>query len=156
MDLMVEAGFDKVFVGLETPAEESLAECNKFQNKERDMVAAVKKIQNHGLQVLGGFIVGFDSDPPNIFETQINFIQRLGVVTAMVGLLTALPKTRLYNRLKAEGRLLRSSTGNNTDLSLYGWLATGKKPCAVNAGTEMRSEFGQIPDGGGFYARWFF
>lgn len=118
MDMMVEAGFDKVFVGLETPAEESLAECNKFQNKQRDMVAAVKKIQNHGMQVLGGFIVGFDSDTPSIFDSQINFIQRIGVVTAMVGLLTALPKTRLYNRLKAEGRLLKDSSGNNTDGSL--------------------------------------
>lgn len=118
MDLMAESGFDKVFIGLETPIEESLAECNKFQNKERDMVAEVKKIQNHGMQVLGGFIVGFDSDPPSIFDSQINFIQKTGVVTAMVGILTALPKTRLHNRLEAEGRLLKVSSGNNTDGSL--------------------------------------
>jgi len=118
MDMMVQAGFDKVFIGLETPLEESLAECNKFQNEKRDMVAAVKKIQNNGMQVLGGFIVGFDSDPETIFDTQINFIQKIGVVTAMVGILNALPKTRLYNRLKAEGRLLENSSGNNTDGSL--------------------------------------
>ena len=118
MDLMVEAGFDKVFVGLETPAEESLAECNKFQNENRDMVAAVKTIQNHGMEVLGGFIVGFDSDPETIFDSQINFIQNIGVATAMVGILTALPKTRLYNRLKQEGRLLKGSSGNNTDASI--------------------------------------
>ncbi|MDD5095806.1 MAG: DUF4070 domain-containing protein [Dehalococcoidia bacterium] len=118
MDLMVAAGFNKVFVGLETPVEESLAECNKFQNKSRDMAAAVKKIQNHGMQVMGGFIVGFDSDPPAIFERQITFIQKIGVVTAMVGVLSALPKTRLHNRLKAEGRLVKVSSGNNMDGSL--------------------------------------
>lgn len=118
MDMMVEAGFDKVFVGLETPEEESLAECNKFQNEKRDMVAAVKAIQNHGMEVLGGFIVGFDHDPESIFDSQINFIQKIGVATAMVGILTALPKTKLHNRLKQEGRLLKTSTGNNTDTSI--------------------------------------
>ncbi len=118
MNLMAAAGFKKVFIGLETPSEESLAECGKFQNKRLDMIAAVKKIQNHGMQVLGGFIVGFDNDPPSIFETQINFIQNLGVVTAMVGLLQALPKTKLYNRLKEEGRLLKTGSGDNTDGSL--------------------------------------
>ncbi|MDP3995737.1 MAG: DUF4070 domain-containing protein [bacterium] len=118
MKLMIEAGFDKVFVGLETPNEESLEECNKLQNEGRDMVVAVKKIQNHGMQVLGGYIVGFDNDPPSIFDAQIAFIQKTGVVVAMVGLLDALPKTRLYERLKAEGRLLTTSSGNNTDLSM--------------------------------------
>ncbi len=118
MEMMVEAGFDKVFIGLETPDEGSLAECNKFQNENRDMSASVKNIQNHGMQVLGGFIVGFDSDPESIFDAQINFIQKIGVVTAMVGILTALPKTRLYNRLKSENRLLQSSSGNNTDGTL--------------------------------------
>lgn len=118
MQLMVEAGFDKVFVGLETPIEESLAECNKTQNRNRDMVAAVKKMQDHGLQVLGGFIVGFDGDPPSIFDKQIEFIQKTGVVVAMVGILDALPKTKLYERLKAGGRLLTVSSGNNTDLSI--------------------------------------
>ena len=118
MDMMIDAGFDKVFIGLETPYEESLAECNKFQNKKRDMTEAVKTIQNRGMQVLGGFIVGFDSDPESIFDKQINFIQNIGVVTAMVGILTALPKTRLYNRLKSEGRLLNRTSGNNTDGTL--------------------------------------
>jgi len=118
MRLMIEAGFNKVFIGLETPIEASLAECNKFLNESGDMVAAVKKIQHFGMQVLGGFIVGFDNDPPSIFESQIKFIQRMGVVTAMVGILTALPKTRLYNRLKEEGRLLKTSSGDNTDGSL--------------------------------------
>jgi radical SAM superfamily enzyme YgiQ (UPF0313 family) len=118
MRLMTDAGFNKVFLGLETPIEESLVECNKFQNRNRDMVASVKKIQNRGLEVFGGFIVGFDHDPLSIFESQINFIQKIGVATAMVGLLTALPGTRLHARLEKEGRLLKDSSGNNTDGSL--------------------------------------
>ncbi len=120
MELMVKAGFNTIFVGIETPNEESLAECNKVQNKERDLVASVKKIQNHGLQVQGGFILGFDSDPASIFKSQINFIQKSGIVTAMVGLLNVPRGTRLYQRLKSEGRLLEGSafSGNNTDCSL--------------------------------------
>lgn len=118
MQLMVEAGFERVFVGIETPNEDSLAECNKQQNKGRDLVAAVKKIQNHGLEVQGGFIVGFDSDPVSIFHSQINFIQRSGIVTAMVGLLNAPRGTRLYQRLKKENRLLNEFSGNNTDCSI--------------------------------------
>lgn len=118
MQLMVKAGFDTVFVGIETPNEESLAECGKSQNKNRDMVAAVKKLQNFGLVVQGGFIVGFDNDPLSIFENQINFIQKSGIVTAMVGLLNAPHGTKLYQRLKKENRLIKNFTGNNTDCSM--------------------------------------
>jgi len=118
MQLMVEAGFSTVFIGIETPNDESLAECNKTQNKNRDLVASVKKIQNYGLEVQGGFIVGFDSDPLSIFKNQINFIQNSGIVTAMVGLLQAPQGTRLFQRLKKENRLLRGSSGDNTDFSL--------------------------------------
>ncbi len=117
MQLMVKAGFNRVFVGIETPNEESLAECNKLPNKNRDLVASVRKIQNHGLEVQGGFIVGFDSDPLSIFKSQINFIQKSGIVTAMVGLLNAPPGTTLYQRLRQENRLLKEFTGNNTDCS---------------------------------------
>jgi len=103
-------------VGIETPNEESLVECNKFNNTNRDLVASVKKLQNHGLQVQGGFIIGFDSDPSSIFKSQINFIQKSGIVTAMVGLLNAPPGTKLYHRLKKENRLLPADTsGDNTD-----------------------------------------
>ena len=115
MQLMVEAGFDNVFVGIESPNEESLVECNKMPNKNRDLLASVKKIQNHGFQVQGGFIVGFDSDPVSIFKAQINFIQKSGIVTAMVGVLMAPPETRLYKRLKKENRLLPGGSGDNTD-----------------------------------------
>jgi radical SAM superfamily enzyme YgiQ (UPF0313 family) len=114
LDLMVRAGFKKVFVGLETPVTESLEECRKVQNSKRDLVGAVHAIQGAGLEVMGGFIVGFDSDPLDIFRRQFEFIQRSGVVTAMVGLLTALPQTRLYERLAREGRMLADSIGDNT------------------------------------------
>jgi radical SAM superfamily enzyme YgiQ (UPF0313 family) len=97
--LMVEAGFTKVFVGIETPSVESLEECHKVQNRGRDLVEVVRTLQRHGLEVMGGFIVGFDNDGWDIFKRQFEFIQRSGVVTAMVGLLTALPQTRLYHRL---------------------------------------------------------
>ena len=118
VNLMVKANFDTVFIGIETPNESSLAECGKSQNENRDMVAAVKKLQNFGLHVYGGFIVGFDSDPATIFENQINFIQKSGIVTAMVGLLNAPRGTKLYHRLKGENRLLKSFTGDNTDFSM--------------------------------------
>jgi len=118
MQLMVDAGFDTVFIGVESPNEESLAECDKHQNKKRDLIAAVKKIQNFGIQVQGGFIVGFDSDPISIFKSQINFIQKSGIVTAMVGLLNAPRGTRLYKRLKSEHRLLDHFSGDNTDCSI--------------------------------------
>ena len=118
MHLMSRAGFNKVFVGIETPHEASLRECDKKQNTKRDLIASVKTLQNHGFEVMGGFIVGFDNDPATIFETQINFIQKSGIVTAMVGLLNAPKGTRLYQRLKGENRLLKESTGDNTDFSL--------------------------------------
>lgn len=118
MQLMVEAGFNTVFVGIESPNEESLVECNKSPNQNRDLVASVKKIQNHGMEVQGGFIVGFDSDPLSIFKNQINFIQNSGIVTAMVGLLNAPPGTRLHQRLEKENRLVKVFTGNNTDCSI--------------------------------------
>jgi radical SAM superfamily enzyme YgiQ (UPF0313 family) len=115
MQMMVEAGFDKVFIGIETPDEDSLTECSKNLNKNRDMVEDVKRIQRAGFQVEGGFIVGFDNDTPSIFQRQIDFIQKSGIVTAMVGLLQALPGTRLYERLKREGRLIEYISGDNTD-----------------------------------------
>ncbi len=115
MKMMVAAGFDTVFVGIETPDEDGLAECNKKQNKNRDLIESVKRIQRTGLQVQGGFIVGFDSDKPSIFQRQIDFIQNSGIVTAMVGLLQAPPGTKLYERLKNEGRLRGLVSGDNVD-----------------------------------------
>lgn len=118
IDLMTQAGFGAVFIGIETPSEEGLAECGKTQNTNRNLVAAIKKLQNNGLQVQAGFIVGFDSDTPAIFDRQISFIQESGIVTAMVGMLNVLPGTKLFQRLKNEKRLLMVASGNNTDASI--------------------------------------
>ncbi|MGO9121919.1 MAG: B12-binding domain-containing radical SAM protein [Desulfomonilaceae bacterium] len=118
MRLMTAAGFESVFLGLETPAEECLEECGKHQNRAMDLVEAVKTIQRNGMEVMGGFIIGFDNDPPNIFDRQIKFIQNSGVVKAMIGLLNAPPGSRLYRRLKEEGRLLGDGSGDNCDGSM--------------------------------------
>jgi len=118
MKLMTDAGFGTVFIGIETPNKESLVECAKPQNMKRDMVESVKRIQNCGMEVQGGFIVGFDSDPLSIFKSQINFIQKSGIVTAMVGLLNAPRGTRLYERLIRQNRIIKNGSGNNTDCSL--------------------------------------
>jgi len=115
MRRMVEAGFDTVFIGIETPDEVGLVECSKHHNRGRDLVGDVKRVQRAGLQVQGGFIVGFDSDTPSIFQRQREFIQRSGIVTAMVGLLNAPRGTRLYSRLEREGRLIGRITGDNAD-----------------------------------------
>ena len=113
--MMSAAGFNTVFVGIETPSEASLTECNKNQNRDRDLVESVRSIQHAGLQVQGGFIVGFDSDSPAIFQQQIDFIQKSGIVSAMVGLLQAPLGTRLHARLQAENRLLSVISGDNVD-----------------------------------------
>ncbi|OPY63629.1 MAG: Ribosomal protein S12 methylthiotransferase RimO [Syntrophorhabdaceae bacterium PtaU1.Bin034] len=118
MRLMVEAGFDTVFIGIETPDENSLDECNKSQNKNRDLLACVKAVQRSGLQVQAGFIVGFDNDSPSIFDRLTRFIQESGIVTAMVGLLNAPRGTKLHARLQKEGRLLHEITGDHMDLSM--------------------------------------
>jgi radical SAM superfamily enzyme YgiQ (UPF0313 family) len=115
MSMMVEAGFGSVFVGIETPEEASLAECGKKQNLKRDLVEDVRRIQRAGMEVQGGFIIGFDHDTPSTFQRLTEFIQKSGIVTAMVGLLQAPHGTRLYERLKKAGRLLETMTGNNVD-----------------------------------------
>jgi radical SAM superfamily enzyme YgiQ (UPF0313 family) len=118
MQMMRETGINAAFIGIETPDEDSLQACHKVQNKNRDLLQNVKKIQKAGLQVSGGFIVGFDSDAPSVFQRQIDFIQRSGIVSAMVGLLNAPKNTRLYQRLKEEDRLTVDPTGSNTDYTM--------------------------------------
>jgi radical SAM superfamily enzyme YgiQ (UPF0313 family) len=115
MSMMADAGFESVFIGIETPDENSLAECCKTHNKNRDLLQDVRKIHRYGLQVMGGFIVGFDSDTPSIFQRQIDFIQKSGIVTAMVGLLQAPPGTRLFERLTREKRVFTEFSGDNVD-----------------------------------------
>ncbi|MEW5814031.1 MAG: B12-binding domain-containing radical SAM protein [Spirochaetota bacterium] len=115
MQMMSLANFHKVFLGIETPCIESLKETGKLQNTTRNLNEVIKTIQRNGMQVMGGFIVGFDNDPENIFDVQTQFIQKSGVVFAMVAILNALPQTRLWYRLKAEGRLLSATGGEATD-----------------------------------------
>ena len=115
LSLMVKAGFDSVFIGIESPDETALSECHKIQNKNRDLLESVAIIHRSGLQVMGGFIVGFDSDPPSIFQRQIDFIQNSGIVMAMVGMLQAPPGTRLFDRLQRQSRVVRPFTGDNVD-----------------------------------------
>ncbi len=118
MHLMGQAGFESVFVGIESPNESSLHECKKIPNKNRDLLGSVHAIQRSGIQVFGGFILGFDNDPPSIFSSLITFIRESGIVTAMVGILNAPRGTRLHQRLAKEGRLLNSFTGDNTDCTI--------------------------------------
>jgi len=134
MEMMVKAGFNTVFIGIESPEEESLKECGKFQNINRDLLESIKIIQNNGLQVQAGFIIGFDKDKSSIFDKMILFIQASGILTAMVGLLQAAPKTRLWERLKKEKRLISEPTGSNTDCTInfkpkmpYRYLISGYK-----------------------------
>jgi radical SAM superfamily enzyme YgiQ (UPF0313 family) len=132
VSMMVQAGFDMVFVGIETPNQASLAETGKHQNQGRNLQEDVQRLQSSGLQVLGGFIVGFDSDTPAIFPKMVDFIQKSGIVTAMVGLLHALPGTRLYERLKKENRLLADSNGDN--VSLFTNIVTTMHPETLREG----------------------
>src|SRR4029079_8680017 len=115
---MEDAGFRRVFLGIETPGEESLKEAQQGQNTRRDLLESVKKIQSYGMEVMAGFIVGFDNDPEDIFERQVKFINESGIPLAMVGLLNALPDTQLWRRLEKEERLLKMSDGNNTDCTV--------------------------------------
>lgn len=151
LKLMVKAGFDTVFVGIETPNEESLTECSKNQNKGRDLVESVKTLQRAGLQVQGGFIVGFDNDSPSIFEQQIDFIQKSGIVTAMVGLLQAPLGTGLYERMQKEDRLVNDFSGDNVDGSTNIIPKMGLEP--LRSG--YRKILNQIYDPKLYYARVF-
>jgi len=114
LGMMREAHFTRVFLGIETPVAASLKETSKFQNLRKDLLESVKLIQAYGMEVMGGFIVGFDNDPPDVFDRQIEFIRKAAIPLSMVGLLNAIPNTQLWRRLKAEGRLLKTSLGNNT------------------------------------------
>jgi len=118
MTMMTATGFTSTFIGIETPEEDSLTGCHKIQNKNRNLIDSVRKIQQNGMQVSGGFIVGFDTDAPSIFQRQVEFIQQSGIVSAMVGLLNAPKNTKLYQRLMQENRLTIEASGDNTDCSM--------------------------------------
>jgi len=114
MNLMCAAGIDMVFIGIETPEVDSLKKAGKSQNVGEDLLESVMRIQRRGIEVMGGFILGFDSDRNDIFQRQIDFIRRAASALAMVGILIALPGTRLYRGLELEGRIIGESSGNNT------------------------------------------
>jgi radical SAM superfamily enzyme YgiQ (UPF0313 family) len=107
LELMVDANIHSVFIGIETPNEASLRETKKYQNVRRDgtILDRIRTIQDAGIEVWCGLILGFDHDDASIFEAQRTFIREAGIVHAMVGMLHAIPKTPLYARLQAEGRL---------------------------------------------------
>lgn len=152
MSMMVEAGFDTVFIGIETPCNDSLSECSKHQNQNRNLLNCIDNIQRHGLQVQGGFILGFDSDPDNIFDILIRFIQNSGIVVAMVGLLNAPRGTKLFQRLNNENRITSDVTGNNTDFSMnfiprmdFNKLAEGYKK-VVNTIYDPKNYYRRVTD----------
>jgi radical SAM superfamily enzyme YgiQ (UPF0313 family) len=107
MQLMVDANVNAVFIGIESTSEESLRETKKFQNVRPcgTLVERVHAIQNAGLEVWSGMILGFDHDDSSVFAAQVDFLRQARIQHAMVGMLSAIPKTPLYARLAAEGRL---------------------------------------------------
>ena len=129
--LMKAAGFIRVFLGIETPVEASLKEANKLQNTQRSLLDSVRCIQQHGIEVMAGFIVGFDSDPDDVFDRQVEFIEESAIPIAMVGLLQALPGTQLYRRLEREGRLVSDANGNNIDCNLS-FIPTMSAQCLLD------------------------
>ena len=114
MQLMKDAGFKSVFLGIETPDEPGLIASNKMQNTRRSLLQSVGRIQSHGIEVMGGFILGFDTDKEDIFDRMVEFIEKSGIPIAMVGLLQAMPGTQLFRRLRREGRIVDAGGGNNT------------------------------------------
>lgn len=113
-----KAHFQWVFIGIESPDEESLKETKKYQNMRGDMLSSIRKVYSYGIEVFAGFIVGFDNDTNKIFDKQFEFVMNSGIQAAMIGLLTALPKTPLYERLEREGRLISdANSSDNTKLS---------------------------------------
>ncbi len=118
LQLFKDARFTSVFLGIETPDEQSLIANHKLQNTRRNLLDSVQRIQQYGIEVMGGFILGFDTDREDVFDRMVDFIQKSGIALAMVGLLQALPGTQLFRRLRSEGRILNSGGGDNTDCDL--------------------------------------
>jgi radical SAM superfamily enzyme YgiQ (UPF0313 family) len=118
LQLMKDAGFRSVFLGIETPDVRGLIATNKLQNTRRGLLESVAAIQSYGIEVMGGFILGFDTDHEDIFDRMVEFIQASGIPIAMVGLLQAMPGTQLFQRLRGEGRIVDAGGGNNTSLRL--------------------------------------
>ena len=117
LGLLRAANFTTIFIGIESPRKASLAESKKTQNLRGDLVENVRRVQAYGIQVQAGMIVGFDHDDATIFEEQLRFIQEARIPVSMTGMLQAMPKTPLYDRIEREGRLITESTGDQFVLS---------------------------------------
>src|SRR5712691_916818 len=112
LQLMREANFSTIFVGIESPRAASLQETHKTQNLRESILDSVHRVQRAGMEVMAGMIVGFDHDDPSIFDEQFHFIQEARIPVSMTGMLNAVPKTPLYERLKKAGRLIAESVGD--------------------------------------------
>jgi radical SAM superfamily enzyme YgiQ (UPF0313 family) len=112
--LLRDANFGSVFIGIESPRKASLAETHKTQNEKLDLVAAVHKVQSYNLFISAGMIVGFDQDDPTIFDEQYDFLQAAQIPVVMLSVLLAVPRTPLYQRLEAAGRI-----NNGDDVERY-------------------------------------
>lgn len=133
MTLMRDAGFDMVFIGIETPDEAVLKSMNKLHNTRLNLLDAVRTIHRYGMEVTGGFIVGNDSDPDDICDRIFEFCQKAGIPGVMVGLLTPVKGSRLHERLRTEKRLIKNSSGNNThSFELEFTPVEGKDPVAIS------------------------
>jgi radical SAM superfamily enzyme YgiQ (UPF0313 family) len=118
LELFPAAGMEWVFIGIESPDEASLKEAQKFQNTRQDILSSVRTVYAHGIDILAGFIVGFDHDTVQTFDRQHDFIVQSGIQASMIGLLTAAPKTPLYARLQNEGRIIEgANSADNTKLA---------------------------------------
>jgi radical SAM superfamily enzyme YgiQ (UPF0313 family) len=146
---MVEANFMYVFLGIETPSAEALKGSKKFQNLRRDNLEQVRIIQESGLWVLAGFIVGFDSDDQTIFERQREFIERTAITWAMAGMLQAPPTTPLYDRMKKEGRLFENSE-NTSNFSAPNFRTAMPLPALLRGLSKLLAD---LYEPGAFFAR---
>lgn len=113
LDLLRKARFYELFIGIETPHAETLLQMRKKNNIHIDLHEAVQNIQSRGIEVMGGFILGFDTDPEDIFNSMIDFIQKAAIPQAMIGLLNALPNSTFYRRMEQEGRISSEFSGDN-------------------------------------------
>ncbi len=124
MELMIDCGFKKVFLGIETPDESSLSLTQKFQNTRDPLSESVDKITKTGLQVMAGFIIGFDGEKSGAGDRIVHFVEQTGIPLAMFSMLQVLPNTALWTRLEKEGRLLATETGNINQTTLMNFIPT--------------------------------
>jgi len=123
MDLMVECNFNAVFLGIETPDEDSLQLTKKFQNTRSSLAESVEAIIRTGLRPMAGFIIGFDGEKTGAGDRIVRFAELTGIPTTTFAMLQALPNTALSHRLEREGRL-RDNNGNLNQTTLMNFVPT--------------------------------